>query len=89
MRFKSIFAITLFSLLALAGCTANNRARNFGGTETITLPPNRTLITATWKEANLWTLTRPRRDGEKPEEYEFIEKSSLGIVEGRVVIKEQ
>lgn len=48
-------AILLFSVLS---CTDNQRARTFGGEETIELPKNRVLLNATWKQADLWLLTK-------------------------------
>jgi len=71
------FAITLLS------CTGNSRAKNYGGTETIQLPPNHLFIGATWKEANLWVLSR---DTITNINY-FREKSSLGLVEGEIIFK--
>jgi hypothetical protein len=75
--------------ILLAGCTANERARQFGGTVTVDLPPGRKLVNATWKEQDLWYLHRPARTGETPEVVVFSSKSSFGIVEGSVVFKEK
>ncbi len=76
--------ICLFS----AGCTENQRARQFGGTAHETLPAGQKLLVATWKQDSLWVLTRTMRAGEVPETYEFRESSSLGVVEGKVIITE-
>jgi hypothetical protein len=37
----------------------------------------------------LWLLTRVRKDGEFPETYKYIEKSTFGVWEGTVVIQEK
>lgn len=80
----AIVSITLF----LTGCTENSRAKSFGGTAHITLPANQKLLNATWKDDNLWYLTRPMRDDETPETYTFSEESSWGVWEGSYIIKE-
>ncbi len=64
-------------------CTDNSRARNVGGTETVELPTNRILINATWKETNLWILTK---DTITNQMY-FNEKSSWGVMEGTIKFK--
>jgi hypothetical protein len=73
------------------GCSENQMARNFGGTETIELPVGRRLVNITWKgekgAANLWVLTK--EDTTKPTTYFFEEKSGFGVMEGKVIIKEQ
>ena len=73
---------------AFAGCTAQERARSLGGTAQVNLPTGRKLVTVTWKENDIWYMTRLMRSDEQPETYEFSESSSLGIMEGRVVIRE-
>jgi len=52
---KIIFLIAVFGLLS---CTDNQRARNFGGTETITLEPQEKFINITWKQDNLWVIVQ-------------------------------
>jgi len=76
-----LLAVTLFS------CTANERARNLGGTEHITLDKGDRLVNVTWKQDDLWILTK--QDNTKPSTYSFKEKSSYGIMEGEIVITEQ
>jgi hypothetical protein len=84
-----IGAITIGALMY--GCTENEMARNFGGTETVELPEGRRLVNITWKgdkgAANLWVLTK--EDTTKPTTYFFEEKSGYGVMEGKVIIKEQ
>lgn len=76
-----ILVVTLFS------CTANERARVYGGTETVELKPGERLVNMTWKETDLWILTK--QDTTKPSTYTFQEKSSYGIIEGTIIVKEQ
>jgi hypothetical protein len=72
----------------MVGCTDNIRARNFGGTANLDLPPNQKLVNVTWKEDDIWYLTRPMRDDELAETYSFQESSSFGMLEGTVKIHE-
>lgn len=82
--------LTLLIILSfvLTGCTENERARSLGGTMTIDLPAGQKLINATWKETQLWYLTRPSKNDEKPEVLTFKESSSYGVMEGKVVFRE-
>jgi hypothetical protein len=82
-----VLAIIAVSILA-SSCTQNQRAKQFGGTAEITLPKGTKLVTATWKEANLWYMTRPMKEDEVAETYTFQEESSYGMVEGTYIIKE-
>jgi hypothetical protein len=84
---KRLIAVAAFAF-ALTGCTAQERARHFGGTETVALPPNTKLIVATWKDSQLWYLTRSMHANEAPETYELREKSTLGMLEGKIVFIE-
>ena len=84
--------LVLLTIVLLASCTQNNRARLWGGTETIQLDPGKRLVNITWKSTDksgtdLWILTK--QDTTKPSTYLFEEKSSFGIMEGKVVIIEK
>ena len=79
-----LLAITSF----LSSCTENEKAKSFGGIQTIYLPENTKLVNVTWKETNLWYLTRKMNSSESAESYKFHEKSSWGVFEGTIVIKE-
>lgn len=87
---KLTTAIILMGCICLlsAGCTENQRARQFGGTSTQSLPAGQKLLVAAWKQDNLWLLTRPMKTGELPETYELRESSSFGVMEGKVIITE-
>lgn len=80
--------ITLIIVL-LCSCTKNSRVKHFGGTATIELPAGQKLIHCTWKDSNLWYLTRPMSPKDSVETYTFQEKSNLGMVEGTYIIKER
>lgn len=83
---KLLLMATLCALLI--SCTENQRARNFGGTETIKLPAGEMLISATWKQDALWYLTGPMPDSYIPQTKKFIETSSYGVWEGQVIFVE-
>lgn len=85
------FIISAMVAIALmTGCTANERAKSFGGKLTINLPCNQKLFDLTWKETNLWYAYRPMRDWESAtaETYTFKEDSSWGMMEGEVTFVE-
>ena len=86
--------LCLLGLLAgvgslVTGCSENTRARMYGGTMEVKLPPGTKLVNATWKEDNFWYLTRPRRTNEPVETHHFQEKSVHGVQEGTVIFHEQ
>ena len=60
-----------------------------GGKATVRLPKGQKLVEATWKEVDLWYLTRDRREGEPIETFTFQESSSFGVIEGTVTFIEQ
>lgn len=78
----------LMILFAVSSCTENQRAKNFGGTSNIDLPKDTKLVTVTWKGDELWYLVRERKENETVETYTFIEDSSFGMMEGKVILKE-
>ena len=89
---RTTFFLLLAVVVGLIGfslsCTEQSRAKNYGGTMNVTIPAGRKLVTVTWKVDDLWYLTRPMRPDESAEEYEFKEKSTHGLMEGKVVFKE-
>lgn len=81
--------LTLIVLICLfSGCTSNSRAKNWGGTDTVKLPKGQKFINVTWKDNNLWYVSRPMKSDEQAESYTFQEISPWGIVEGTVKIIE-
>ncbi len=86
---KKLMMVALVGVTLLgAGCTANVRARVWGGTADEKLPQGRKLVNVTWKDADLWILTKPMSKDDVAETYEFIESSSFGVMQGKVIIRE-
>ena len=81
-----ISAIAVLSLTA--SCTQNARVKNFGGTGNINLPKGQKLVNATWKETQVWYLTRQMRADETAETYQFQEESGWGVIEGTYIFHE-
>jgi hypothetical protein len=77
------------AVVGLSSCTAQERARNWGGSATVDLPAGRKLVLVTWKEDSIWYLTKPMKETDVAETYEFTESSSWGMQEGKVIIKEK
>lgn len=80
--------ILIFSLL-LASCTDNTRAKYYGGTAEVELPKDKKLISATWKDEQLWYLYTERSPSEAPKQSVLHEQSKFGLVEGKVVFIEK
>ncbi len=74
--------------LILFSCTENARVKNFGGEGTINLPKGRKLVNVTWKENQIWYLTRAMNSNDVAETYKFQEESSWGVIEGTYNIVE-
>lgn len=85
---KFLILILFAGLISLTGCTENTRAKNWGGSVNVTLPPGTKLVTATFKEANLWYLVRPMHENESPEMSVFQEQSNFGVYNGRIIFNE-
>lgn len=56
---------------------------------TIKLPTNTEFVSATWKEAELWYIYRPRKAGETPDVIIMQEDSNFNLMEGQVQFIEQ
>lgn len=79
MKYLTLVLIVIY----LCSCTANSRARNFGGKEDLQLEPDEILINITWKEDDMWVLTEDTLQHIK----HFRESSSFGVWNGEVTIK--
>lgn len=78
---KKVFLV--IGVIAMLGsCTENSRVKSFGGEGTINLPKGRKLVNVTWKETQIWYLTRPMSSTDVAETYQFHEESSWGMIEG-------
>lgn len=84
MRLLLIFT----AIITMTACTDNVRSRKFGGTAQRDLIPGKRLVMITWKDSDMWLLTRDRHPDEKPERYEFKEDSNLGLLNGTVIVVE-
>lgn len=80
---KKTLIIAAVAIAFLASCTDNQRARQFGGTETVDIPEGRILVNCTWKQDDLWILTKDTTTGKMY----FNEKSSFGVLEGEINFK--
>jgi hypothetical protein len=78
---KKVLVIALLAI-SLASCTENSRVKNWGGEGTINLPKGQKLINVTWKETQIWYLTRPMDSSDVAETYKFQEESSYDVMEG-------
>ena len=85
---QTILILAAALTLSLTGCTQNQRAKTFGGTADLHLPPNAKLVCVTWEQDHLWYLTRPMRANETAETYEMKEQSSWGVWQGTYNIYE-
>lgn len=83
---KLFLAIGVIAMLG--SCTENNRVKNWGGDGTLTLPKGQKLINVTWKESQIWYLTRPMTPQDSCQIYTFHESSSWGVMEGTYTIIE-
>ena len=77
---KRLFVLFIVAI-GLVSCTDNQRARSFGGTETIKMLPNEEFVNITWKQDNLWIIVKDKNTGN----FYAREKSSFGVMEGKVI----
>lgn len=85
MSFKKSIVIALMAIMLLSGC--HGTTRSLGGNMELTLEPGQKLEEITWKEYDLWYLTRPMRDDEEPETHVFRSYSEFHVF-GTVTIIE-
>ena len=80
---KKFLTLAVILTVVFSSCTDNQRARNFGGTETIKLESHEKFINITWKQDNLWVIVQDTVSGV----IYAKEKSSFGVLQGKVVIQ--
>ena len=80
--------LTIMLGVMVTSCTENERVKAWGGEGTIKLPKGRKLVNVTWKETQIWYLTRQMDSNDVVETYEFHEESSYGVIEGTYKIVE-
>ena len=83
---KLLLAMGVITMLG--SCTENNRVKNWGGDGKLILPKGQKLINVTWKESQIWYLTRPMTPQDSCQIYTFHEESSWGVMEGSYTIVE-
>lgn len=90
-KFKKglLLVVMLISLISITSCTENQRAKQLGGSTTYDIPASRKFVNATWKDDNLWIITRNRVTTDTKEVYYFSEKSSYGLMEGNITFIEK
>jgi len=86
MKKLLVLAVIVAGLFTVS-CTENIRARHWGGTENIQLESGNRVVNVTWKEGNVWILTKQDATT-KPTVYTFAEKSNWGVMQGSIVIVE-
>lgn len=69
--------------------TTQYGSKHLGGTYTINLEENKKLVNVTWKDTDLWLLTRQAKPNETSETFVFKEDSKFNILSGSVIIKEK
>ena len=83
---KFLLGTFLVLSIGLTGC--QTAAKNFGGSMTIDLDPNQKLEEITWKDDDLWYLTRPMTSDDTAETHTFQQSKDFGVFEGTVTIIE-
>jgi hypothetical protein len=84
---KKVFLAIMMGVM-VTSCTENERVKAWGGEGTINLPKGKKLVNVTWKETQIWYLTRNMDSNDVAETYEFHEESSYGVIEGTYKIIE-
>ena len=85
---KKIIILLLTISIYLCSCTEQERTRVYGGKMTINLPAGQELMMVTWKDNDLFYLTRPMSPDYVPVTKTFTENSSFGIIQSTVYFKE-
>ena len=87
-KMYGILGVLFVMSLILSSCTENGRARAWGGEMTVNVKPDQKVVNVTWKESDMWILTRPMNENDKPETFTFSEKSTFGVWEGSITLIE-
>jgi hypothetical protein len=87
-RMPIFLLVLLLIAVTFSSCTSNTRARMWGGEQDITLPSGQRVVNVTWKQNDVWILTRTDTTT-KPSTYTFAEKSNWGLLEGQINLIEQ
>ena len=85
---KKIIILLLTISICLCSCNEQIRTRVYGGEMTINLPAGQELMMVTWKDNDLFYLTRPMSPDYVPVTKVFHESSSYGVIGSTVYFKE-
>ena len=66
-------------LIVFQSCSDNERAKAWGGSMIVELQPGEKLVNATWKETDLWYLTRTMKANETADTLHFHQEKG-GLV---------
>lgn len=84
------------SMLAtqLPGCSLRNKLVSkspaWGMITVVEVPPGKKLVNASWKNGELWILTRPAREEEASDQaWTLDEYSSWGVFNNHILLKER
>lgn len=86
---KIYLFLSLLTILSFSSCTEQIRTRTFGGTMVIDVPSGYKVTSATWKETDLFYFMEPVEEGYVPKDKMFIESSSYGMLESKIIFKEK
>lgn len=78
------FILILIATICFCSCTEQMMTRELGGEMTIELPKGQELMMVTWKDTDLFYLTRPMTDDYVPVKKIFKESSTYGVMESTV-----
>ena len=84
---KILFII--IAICTMTSCTEQQLTRNIGGDITIEVPIGYKVTSATWKGTDLFYFLEPMDSLYIPQEKMFVENSTFGIIETKVIFKEK
>lgn len=86
---KIYLLLGLLTILSFTSCTEQIRTRRFGGTMIIDVPNGYRVTSATWKENDLFYFMEEIEEGYAPKDKMFVESSSYGVLESKIIFKEK
>jgi hypothetical protein len=86
---KIYLLLSLLTILSFSSCTEQIRTRTFGGTMVIDVPAGYKVTSATWKETDLFYFMEEVEEGYTPKDKMFVESSSYGVLESKIIFKEK
>ena len=73
--FSIVAMVIILLVIGLSSCNQNAMIRSWGGEMDLTLEPNQKLVQITWKDTDLWILTKDMSESDVAENYTFYEES--------------